>query len=117
MVWVSKGDFSGREEAPMAHRILWAVAILMAALALVAGCFAPKEPLIVIGTGGGRPPSPQAREQVRAMDKPALENEVLRLAGENDSLRYEVDKVKRENKTLKDRIDQLEDQIKYMRKR
>jgi peptidoglycan hydrolase CwlO-like protein len=100
----------------MAHRILWAVAILMAVAALVAGCFAPKEPLVVIGTGS-RPPSAQTQRQVQAMDRTALENEVLRLAGENDSLRYEVDKVKRENKTLKDRIDQLEDQIKDMRKR
>jgi len=100
----------------VAHRILWAVAILMAVAALVAGCFAPKEPLVVIGTGS-RPLSAQTRQQVQAMDKMALENEVLRLTGENDSLRYEVEKLKRENKSLKDRTERLEDQIKDMRKR
>jgi len=101
----------------MAHRILWAVAILMAVAALVAGCFSPKEPLVVIGTGSSRPPSAQTQRQVQAMDKTALENEVLRLTGENDSLRYEVEKLKRENKSLKGRVDRLEDQIKDMRKR
>ena len=102
----------------MAHRLLWAVAILLATLALVAGCInvsVPKGPYVVAGEP--RPPSPQARQQVQAMDKPALENEVLRLAGENDMLRQKVDEQKRENKMLKDRCDRLEDQIKDLRKR
>jgi len=42
---------------------------------------------------------------------------VLRLAGENDSLRQKYDEQKRENKMLKDRCDRLEDQIKDLRKR
>jgi len=102
----------------MAHRILWAVAILMAVAALVAGCInvsVPKGPYVVAGEP--RQPSPAERSRVQGLDKPALENEVLRLTGENDSLRYEVEKLKRENKSLKDRIDRLEDQIKDMRKR
>ena len=102
----------------MAHRLLWAVAILLATLALVAGCInvsVPKGPYVVAGEP--RPPSPQARQQVQAMDKPALENEVLRLAGENDALRQKLDEQKRENKSLKDRCERLEDQLKDMRKR
>jgi peptidoglycan hydrolase CwlO-like protein len=102
----------------MAHRLLWAVAIMLATLALVAGCVnvsVPKGPYVVAGQP--RPPSPQARQQVQAMDKQALENEVLRLVGENDSLRQKLDEQKRENKVLKDRGDRLEDQIKDMRKR
>ena len=102
----------------MAHRLLWAVAIVLATLALVAGCFnvsVPKGPYVV--TGEPRPPSPQARQQVQAMDKSALENEVLRLAGENDALRQKLDEQKRENKVLKDHCDRLEDQIKDMRNR
>jgi FtsZ-binding cell division protein ZapB len=93
----------------MAHRILWAVAVVLAALALVAGCFAPSRPLVVVGTGSSRPPPPPP-SQVRAMDKPALENEVMRLVGENDSLRLEVDKLKRENKSIKSERDHYEDQ-------
>ena len=102
----------------MAHRLLWAVAIMLATLALVAGCVnvnVPKGPYIVAGEP--RPPTPQARAQVQAMDKPTLENEVLRLAGENDMLRQKYDDQKRENKSLKDKCDRLEDQIKDMRKR
>jgi len=102
----------------MAHRLLWAVAIMLATLALVAGCVnvsVPKGPYIVAGEP--RPPSPQTRQQVLAMDKQALENEVLRLAGENDMLRQKYDEQKRENKALKDRCGRLEDQIKDLRER
>jgi peptidoglycan hydrolase CwlO-like protein len=101
----------------MAHRLLWLVAVLMAALALVAGCFSPKEPLIVIGERPSKAPSAQTRSQVQAMDKSALESEVLRLAGENDGLRQECDRLKRENKMLKKDNEQLKDQIKDLRKR
>jgi len=103
----------------MAHRILWAVAILMAVAALVAGCFkvnVPEGPYVVM-RDPPRQPSPAERSRVQGLDKQALENEVLRLTGENDSLRYEVEKLKRENKSLKDRAQRLEDQIKDMRKR
>jgi peptidoglycan hydrolase CwlO-like protein len=101
----------------MAHRLLWAVAIMLATLALVAGCVnvsVPKGPYVVAGQP--RPPSPQERAQVQAMDKTALENEVLRLAGENDALRRKIDDLKRENKALEDRYDRLEDQIKDRRR-
>jgi len=90
----------------------------------VAGCF--KEPLVVIGTGGTRAAQPSAaeRSRVAGMDKEALENEVLRLAGENDSLRQEVEKLKRENKALKsekdalkNQVERLQDQMKDLRKR
>jgi len=103
----------------MARRLLWFVAVLMAALALVAGCMkvnVPEGPYVTIREQP-RPPSPQTTAQVQAMEKPQLEAEVLRLAGENDNLRQEVDKLKRENKMLKKEKDQLEDQIKDMRKR
>jgi predicted RNase H-like nuclease (RuvC/YqgF family) len=103
----------------MAHRILWAVAILMAVAALVAGCFqvnVPEGPYVTV-RDQPRQPSAAERSRVQGLDKPALENEVLRLTGENDSLRHEVEKLKRENKSLKDRAQRLEDQIKDMRKR
>jgi len=103
----------------MAHRILWAVAILMAVAALVAGCFqvnVPEGPYVTV-RDQPRQPSAAERSRVQGLDKPALENEVLRLTGENDSLRHEVEKLKRENKSLKDRVDRLENQIKDMRKR
>ena len=96
----------------MAHRLLWAVAIMLATLALVAGCVnvsVPKGPFVVAGQP--RPASPETMAQVQAMDKPALEKEVLRLMDENNSLRQKVDDLKRENKTLKDRYEQLENQI------
>ena len=96
----------------MAHRLLWAVAIMLATLALVAGCVnvsVPKGPFVVAGQP--RPASPETMAQVQAMDKPPLEKEVLRLMDENNSLRQKVDDLKRENKTLKDRYEQLENQI------
>jgi predicted RNase H-like nuclease (RuvC/YqgF family) len=91
---------------------------MLATLALVAGCVnvsVPKGPYVVAGEP--RPPSPQTQAQVRAMDRPTLERETLRLAGENDALRQKIDDLKRENKMLKDRCERLEDQIKDMRKR
>lgn len=101
----------------MERLILWLVAILAAAAALVAGCVnVPQGPYVVV-RDTPRPPSPQEQGRVHAMDKQALENEVLRLAGENDSLRQEVDRLKRENKLLKNEKDQLKDQIKDLRKR
>jgi peptidoglycan hydrolase CwlO-like protein len=103
----------------MAHRLLWLVAVLMAALALVAGCFkvnVPEGPYVTVREQP-RPPSPQDQGRVHAMDKQALESEVLRLAGENDSLRQECDRLKRENKMLKKDNEQLKDQIKDLRKR
>jgi hypothetical protein len=95
----------------MAHRILWAVAGLLAALALVAGCVnvqVPKGPYVVAGTGQ---PSQASRDRVHAMDRQALENEVLRLAAENDSLRQNYEKVKREKRQAEDERDRYHDQV------
>ena len=110
----------------MAHRIVWAVAALMAALALVAGCInvdVPKGPYVVAGDSH-KSAAPADQRRVSTMDKPALEQEVLRLTGENDDLRQEVEKLKRENKILKadrdhykDQVENLQDQLKEMRKR
>jgi predicted nuclease with TOPRIM domain len=100
----------------MAHRLLWAVAILTAAMALVAGCFAPKEPLVVIGTQRDQP-APQDISRIQAMDRPTLEQEFLRFQADNAYLQNQVDKLKRENKQLKDEKKQLEDQVKDLRKR
>jgi peptidoglycan hydrolase CwlO-like protein len=107
----------------VAHRILWVVAGLLAMMALVAGCFAPKEPLVVIGTGQRQAP-PATQSRIRAMDRQTLENETLRLAAENDALRQENEKLKRENKSLKqdkerleNQIEDLNDQIKNLRRR
>ena len=98
------------EEHRMAHRMLWVVAILEAFLILVAGCFAPSKPLVVIGDSGySSAPAPKDRERVEKMDKEALQDEVLRLASENDRLRQEVESQKREIKTLKKRVEDLED--------
>ncbi len=112
----------------MQRRILWAAAILMAALALVAGCInvqAPKQPLVVVGEPGtSSQPTAKDRERVQNMDKKALEDEVLRLTAENDRLRQEVGRLERDNKKLdkekddlEDRVERLEDQIKDLRKR
>ena len=102
----------------MAHRMLWMVAILEAFLILVAGCFAPSKPLVVIGDSGySSAPAPKDRERVEEMDKEALQDEVLRLTAENDTLQQENEKQKREIKTLKNRVEDLEDQVKDMRKR
>jgi peptidoglycan hydrolase CwlO-like protein len=102
----------------MGRRILWAVAILEALLVLVAGCFAPSKPLVVIGDSGYQSsPAPKDREQVEKMDKAALQDEVLHLTAENDSLRQKVEEQKREIKILKNRIDNLEDQVEDLRDR
>ena len=107
----------------MGHRIVWAAAVLVAFVALVAGCIsvsAPKGPYVVAGEP--RQPTAAERSRVQTMDKSALENEVLRLAAENDGLRQDLEKQKRENKILKserdrykDRVNDLEDKIKDMR--
>ena len=102
----------------MAHRMLWVVAILEAFLILVAGCFAPSEPLVVVGDSGySSAPAPKDREQVEKMDKEALQDEVLRLTAENDRLGQQVEEQKREIKTLKKRIDALEDRIEDLQDR
>jgi len=102
----------------MAHRMLWVVAILEAFLILVAGCFAPSKPLVVIGDSGYESaPAPKDRERVEKMDKEALQDEVLRLAAQNDALQQKIEEQKREIKTLKNRVEDLEDQVKDLRKR
>ena len=110
----------------MTHKvILWSVAVLMAAVALAAGCFAPSKPLLVIGNPAyDSAPAPKDRDQVSKMDRRTLENEVLRLASENTRIRQEVDSLKRKNKLidkekdrLEDRVEDLEDQVKDLRKR
>ncbi|HUU11991.1 MAG TPA: hypothetical protein VM431_15815 [Phycisphaerae bacterium] len=110
----------------MERVVLWAVAIMMAALALVAGCISvdvPDGPYVKLD-GTSSQPTPKDRGQVAKMDRPALENEVLRLAADNDRLRQEVAGLKRRNKLLdeekdrlEDRVDNLEDQVKDLRKR
>jgi len=97
----------------MANRILWVVAVAMAAAALVAGCVSVKVPEgLYVVAGDSRPePSVKDRERVENMDKAALEEEVLRLAAENDELRQEIGKLKREIKQLKKEKDRLEDRI------
>ena len=106
--------------------ILWSVAILMAAAALVAGCMkvdVPKGPYVIMD-GGGTQTAPKDRSTVKGMSREALENEVLRLASENTRLRQEVESLKRKNKlidkekdNLEDRVEDLEDQVKDLRKR
>lgn len=106
--------------------ILWTVATLMAVMALVAGCMkvdVPKGPFVVVGQGDTRT-TPQDRSTVKGMSREALENEVLRLAAENNRLRLEVESLKRKNKLidkekdrLEDRVEDLEDQVKDLRKR
>ena len=111
----------------MTHKvILWSVAILMAAVALVAGCMkvdVPKGPYVIMD-GGGTRTAPKDRSTVKGMSREALENEVLRLASENTRLRQEVESLKRKNKlidkekdNLEDRVEDLEDQVKDLRKR
>lgn len=110
----------------MERVVLWAVAIMMAALALVAGCISvdvPDGPYVNVAGSSSRP-TPKDRGQVSKMDRQALENEVLRLAAENDRLRQEVAGLKRRNKLLdeekdrlEDRVDSLQDQVKDLRKR
>ena len=113
----------------MARRILWAVAVLLAAAALTAGCFSMKVPepppggYVQLGTSS-QPSTAQDRNRVGRMDKKELEAEVLRLTAENDSLRQDIEHQKRENKSLKkekaqleNRVEDLENQIKNAWKR
>ena len=95
------------------------VAILEAFLILVAGCLKVDVPAGPYVVAGDRTPqaSPKDRERVEKMDKEALQDEVLRLAAENDRLRQETESQKREIKTLKNRVEDLEDQVKDLRKR
>ena len=97
----------------MANRILWVVAVVMAAAALVAGCVSVKVPEGPYVVAGDSPTEPSAkdRERVGDMDKAALEEEVLRLADENDNLRQKVGQLEREIKQLKKEKDRLEDRI------
>lgn len=100
-------------------RILWLAAMLVAALALVAGCFkvnVPEGPYVTVRESA-RPATPEEQTRIRAMDKTTLENEVLRLVAENDSLRQEVERLKRDNKLLKDERERLKDQLKDLKKR
>ena len=95
----------------MAHRILWAVAGLLAVLALVAGCInvdVPRGPYVV--AGGASHTSPATRERVHSMDRPALEDEALRLAAENDVLRQNYDKLKREKRLAEEERDRYREQ-------
>ena len=105
--------------------ILWASAILLAMVALVAGCVnvpkMPEGPYVTVGSSSeSRTRYPSAdRSKVDAMSRAELENEVLRLAAENDRLRTEVADLKRRNRQLdtekdrlEDRVDALEDRLK-----
>ena len=88
----------------MAHRLLWLVAIAMAATALVAGCLSvnvPEGPYVVAGNTTIGHPSPAQRQRLEVMDHKTLEDEVLRLTAENDALRNQNDNLKREDKLIK----------------
>jgi len=106
--------------------ILWSSAILVAAVALVAGCVnvpkLPEGPYVTVGESSGssssRTPSTADRGKVAAMSRAELENEVLRLAADNNHLQREVADLKRKNKQidaekdrLEDRVDDLEDRL------
>jgi len=109
----------------MPHRVLWVVAVLLAAVALVAGCFAPSKPLVVIGdTGTQRQPSAADQERIGKMEPTQLQSEVMRLTAENDRLRQDNAKLDRDNKKLKGEKKSLEgenndlkDQVKDLKKR
>jgi len=106
--------------------VLWAVAILMATAALVAGCVnvsVPDGPYVV-GQTEETSPSPKDRERVGKMDRTALEDEVLHLTGENDRLRQQVGQceakikeLKQEKDRLEDRVENLEEQVEDLRDR
>ncbi len=112
--------------------VLWSSAILVAAVALVAGCVqvdVPEPPpggYVTIGSPrpAGNPTGGVDRSRVGAMSRAELEDEVLRLAAENERLRRQVADLKRkqealedEKDRLEDRVEDLEDQIKDLRKR
>ena len=109
----------------MARGIVWTAAVLMAAIALVAGCVnvdVHKSPYVVAGSP--RQPTPQERQRVATLDRKGLEDEVLRLMAENDSLRMQREDLNRENKDLKgernrlkDKVEDLQDERQEMRKR
>jgi hypothetical protein len=102
----------------MERKILWVIAILMATMALVAGCATinvPKGPYISVGPGSN-PPSPEDVNRVRALDRTTLEAEDLRLASENEYLRQLVERQKRDIKDLKDKVKQFEKQVKDLEK-
>jgi peptidoglycan hydrolase CwlO-like protein len=114
-----------RRRQDMARGIVWTAAVLMAAIALVAGCVnvdVHKSPYVVAGSP--REPTPQERQRVATLDRKGLEDEVLRLTAENDSLRMMREDLNRENKDLKgernrlkDEVEVLQNQIQEMRKR
>jgi len=107
--------------------ILWSSAILVAAVALVAGCVnvpkLPEGPYVTVGESSGSSSSRTTtstadRSKVTAMSRAELENEVLRLAADNNQLQREVADLKRKNKQidaekdrLEDRVDDLEDRL------
>jgi hypothetical protein len=110
----------------MAHRMLWTVAVLLAAAALVAGCMEVNvpRPYVNASVGGSKEPSPQQQRLVTQMDRKELESEYLRLVGENDSLRIKMGDLKRELKSTegeRDRykveVERLRDENKDLRKR
>jgi hypothetical protein len=104
----------------VAHRMLWVVAITMAAAALVAGCVnvnVPKGPYATVNST--RPISAQDRARAAQMDRKELEEAYLRAAADNDALHVQVDDLKRQNKQLKgerdnykDEAERLSDQLK-----
>jgi peptidoglycan hydrolase CwlO-like protein len=106
--------------------LLWVVAGLVAAAALVAGCLqvsVPEGPYVVAGNANtAKIASPQEQQRVSTMDRKSLEDSVLRLTAQNDSLRTQVEELKRDNKLLKgernrlkDDVDNLRDQLKDRR--
>lgn len=100
----------------MANRILWVVALVLASLALVAGCMViavPDRPYVVIGSSS---PNPKDRDRVAKMDKKQLEDEVLRLAADNDRLVQALGEAGREIDRLKDQVRNLEDEVKELKK-
>ena len=109
----------------MARGIVWTAAVLMAAIAQVAGCVnlnVPEGPYVVAGSP--RQPTLQERQHVATLDRNGLEAETFRLTAENDSLRMKIEDLKRDNKDLKgernrlkDEVEVLRDQIQEMRKR
>jgi septal ring factor EnvC (AmiA/AmiB activator) len=100
----------------------------MAFAALVAGCInvdVPRAPYVnVVATGVSKTTTYEQQKRISQMDRRELEDEFLRLAGQNDSLRIQVDDLKRELKTMradrdkyKNDADDLRDQVKDLRKR
>jgi hypothetical protein len=102
----------------VAHRLLWLVAIAMAATALVAGCLnvnVPEGPYVVAGNKTVGQPSPATRDRLQGMDHKALEDEVLRLTAVNDNLKVQNDNLKRENKLLKSDCDRYKAEAERLR--